>query len=135
VQLSGIPAGSLRIVSVFIIAGLGISMLIPQFQLLTEKLFSRLTSLVPRTKTQPGFVAGVIVGLSLGLLWTPCVGPILASVIALAITGTVSLNAVLITLAYALGTAIPMLLIMIGGRTLLNKVPWVLQYPRHTQEL
>ena len=126
VQLTGIPAGSLRLVSVLIIAMLGVSMLIPQFQLLTEKLFSRLTSLVPRTQAQPGFFPGVIVGLSLGLLWTPCVGPILASVISLAITGTITLDAFLITFAYSLGTAIPMFLIMIGGRSLLQKVPWLL---------
>lgn len=126
VQLTGIPAGSLRVVSVLIIATLGISMLIPQFQLLTEKLFSRLTRLVPRTQAQPGFFPGVIVGLSLGLLWTPCVGPILASVISLAITGTVTLDAFLITFAYSLGTAIPMFLIMLGGRSLLQKVPWFL---------
>jgi len=126
VQLTGIPAGSLRLLSVFIIAMLGVSMLIPQFQLLTEKLFSRLTSLVPRTQAQPGFFPGVIVGLSLGLLWTPCVGPILASVISLAITGTVTLDAFFITFAYSLGTAIPMFLIMIGGRSLLLKVPWLL---------
>ena len=126
VQFTGIPAGSLRLVSVLIIAMLGVSMLIPQFQLLTEKLFSRLISLLPRTQTQPGFFAGVMVGLSLGLLWTPCVGPILASVISLAITGTVTLDAFLITFAYSLGTAIPMFLIMIGGRSLLQKVPWLL---------
>lgn len=126
VQLSGIPAGSLRFVSVLIIAGLGISMLIPQFQLLTERLFSKLASAMPRTQAQPGFWAGVIVGLSLGLLWTPCVGPILASVISLAITGTVTLDAFFITFSYALGTAIPMFLIMLGGRSLLKKVPWLM---------
>lgn len=126
VQLSGIPANALRVLSVVIIALLGVSMLIPKFQLLTEQLFSRLAALMPRTQAQPGFVAGIVVGLSLGLLWTPCVGPILASVISLAITGTVTLNTFFITFAYALGTAIPMFLIIVGGRSLLNKVPWLL---------
>lgn len=67
-----------------------------------------------------------MIGLSLGLLWTPCVGPILASVISLAITGSVNLDAVFITLAYALGTAIPMFFIMIAGQTALRKAPWLL---------
>src|SRR3990167_2543436 len=89
VQLSRIPADSLRFTSIIVIAGF-------------------------------------VIGLSLGLLWTPCVGPILASVIALAITGTVTLNAFIITFAYSLGTAIPMFLIMIGGQNILRKVPWLL---------
>ena len=58
--------------------------------------------------------------------WTPCVGPILASVISLAITGTVTFDAFLITLAYSLGTAIPMFLIMLGGQNTLRRVPWLL---------
>ena len=62
-------------------------------------------------------------GLSLGLIWTPCVGPIMASVISLALTQHVDGGSVSITLAYTLGTSIPMLGVMLGGRALLNKVP------------
>jgi len=65
----------------------------------------------------------VVVGLSLGLIWTPCVGPIMASVISLALTQHVDGGSVSITLAYTLGTSIPMLGVMLGGRTLLNRVP------------
>lgn len=126
VKISGISSDILRTISVFVIAGFGISLLIPQFQLFTEKLFSRLSGFLPRGNTKPGFVPGLLIGLSLGLLWTPCVGPILASVISLAITGTVTLDAFIITFAYSLGTAIPMFLIMIGGQTMLRKVPLLL---------
>jgi cytochrome c biogenesis protein CcdA/thiol-disulfide isomerase/thioredoxin len=70
-----------------------------------------------------GFWSGVVVGLSLGLIWTPCVGPIMASVISLTLTQHVDGGSVFITLAYTLGTAIPMLGVMLGGRALLNKVP------------
>ncbi|TFG62736.1 MAG: cytochrome c biogenesis protein DipZ, partial [Spirochaetales bacterium] len=67
------------------------------------------------------------VGFSLGLVWTPCVGPIMASVISLALTESLDGGAVLITLAYAMGTAIPMFLIMLTGRTLLNRVPFLVK--------
>jgi thiol-disulfide isomerase/thioredoxin len=70
-----------------------------------------------------GFWSGVVVGLSLGLIWTPCVGPIMASVISLALTQHVDGGSVSITLAYTLGTSIPMLGVMLGGRALLNRVP------------
>ena len=52
---------------------------------------------------------------------------ILASVLSLALTGTVTGSAALITLAYALGTSLPMLAIMIGGQELLRKNTWLLQ--------
>lgn len=126
VSFSGIPADSLRLFSVIVIAVFGISFLIPQFQILLEKLFSKLAGFAPIGQAKSGFWSGLLVGFSIGLLWTPCVGPILASVISLAITGTVTLNAFIITFAYALGTAIPMFAIMIGGQNLLRKVPWLL---------
>ncbi|MEI6326865.1 MAG: cytochrome c biogenesis protein DipZ [Candidatus Roizmanbacteria bacterium] len=126
VKISGISSDVLRTISVFVIAGLGISLVIPRFQQIIEELFSKLSRLLPRGNVQPGFGPGLLIGLSLGLLWTPCVGPILASVISLAISGTVTLDAFIITFAYSLGTAIPMFLIMIGGRTMLRKIPWLL---------
>lgn len=126
VSFTGISADALRLVSVVVIALFGVSFLIPQFQVLLERLFSRLTGFVPKQTQRKGFGSGLLMGFSLGLLWTPCVGPILASVISLALTGSVTWAAFFITLAYALGTALPMLLIMWGGRELLNRVPWLL---------
>ncbi len=135
VQLSGIPAESLRYVSIFILIFFGLSLFIPVFQILMEKLFSALTSFAPSSQNRHGFIGGVVIGLSLGLLWTPCVGPILASVISLALSGTVTFDAALITLAYSLGTAIPMFLIIQGGSTALQKVPWLLQNSSKIQKL
>ncbi len=126
VRLSGISADALRFISVLVIGGFGITLLIPQFQLLVEKLFSKLARLMPSSQNRTGFGGGLLIGVSVGLLWTPCVGPILASVISLAITGTVTFDAFLITLAYSLGTAIPMFLIILGGQNTLRKVPWLL---------
>lgn len=134
VSFTGISADALRLVSVVVIALFGVSFLIPQFQVFLEKLFSRLTGFVPKQSKQKGFGSGLLMGFSLGLLWTPCVGPILASVISLALTGSVTWAAFLITLAYALGTALPMLLIMWGGRELLNRVPWLLSNTGNIQK-
>lgn len=125
VKLSGVSADSLRTVSVLVIAGFGVSLLIPQFKLVVEKLFSQLAGFVPKSQGKVGFGGGILIGLSVGLLWTPCVGPILASVISLAITGTVTFDAFLITLAYSIGTAIPMFLIILGGQNALKRVPWL----------
>lgn len=72
---------------------------------------------------RPGFVPGFLTGLSLGVVWTPCVGPIMASVITLAISSSVDIGAVVITLAYALGTSLPLFAVMQGGRALLGRFP------------
>ncbi len=127
VKAIGVPADSLRLFSVVVIALFGISMLIPKFQVWIEILFSKLSRFLPQSQNRTGFSGGILIGLSLGLLWTPCVGPILASIISLAITGTVTLDAVFIIVAYAIGTAIPLFFIMIAGQTALKKVPWLLQ--------
>jgi cytochrome c biogenesis protein CcdA/thiol-disulfide isomerase/thioredoxin len=61
---------------------------------------------------------GFIVGLSVGLVFVPCAGPVLAAVTALAASGDVSFRIVLVTGAYAIGAALPMLAIAIGGQRL-----------------
>src|SRR5579859_745423 len=126
VKATGVSADFLRNFAVLIIFLFGLSLLIPQTQVLLEKLFARMSNLMPRTNQSEGFVSGILVGLSLGLIWAPCVGPILAAVITLAATSSVSLAAVFITLAYSIGSAVPMLAITYGGRQLLQKIPWLL---------
>lgn len=134
VRLSGISADALRSLSVFILLVFGASLLIPSIQQTLEKLLSRLSRLAPSTANHTGFTGGLFIGASLGLLWTPCVGPILASVISLALTGTVSTQAFFITTAYALGTAIPLFLIMMAGSTALQRVPWLTRHTAHIQK-
>lgn len=62
------------------------------------------------SNTNKGRLEGLILGLTLGLIWIPCVGPMLSSVLGMvATTGQVSAGIVLLTI-YSLGFAIPMLL-------------------------
>ncbi len=125
VKATGINPDFLRYASIFIIAFLGISLIVPQLQKLSEILFSKLARLTPNASKSNGFLGGLIVGLSIGLIWTPCVGPILAAVISLSLTTTITGAVVFITLAYALGTAIPMIGIIYLGRSLFTKVPFL----------
>ncbi len=125
VKATGISADALRTVAVVMIASFGLSLIIPKFRVWMEKLFSQLSGLLPQQSQRDGFMGGILVGFTLGLIWAPCVGPILASIISLALTGTVTGSAVVITVAYSVGTAIPMLAITYGGRTLLTRIPWL----------
>ncbi len=128
VQALGVPAEALRVMAVVLIITFGLVMLLPRLRSIFELAASRIASL-GRNKGAAGpagaggFAGGLLVGLSLGLVWTPCVGPIMASVVGLALTQRVDGGAVIITLAYTLGTSIPMLAVMFGGRALLNRVP------------
>lgn len=126
VRATGISADLLRLTSIIIILIFGISLILPGFQAFTERMFSRLSGRFAIKGNHEGFHGGVLIGLSLGLIWTPCVGPIIASVITLAATSSVNFASFLITFSYALGTAIPMFAIMVGGRGLLQKIPWLL---------
>jgi cytochrome c biogenesis protein CcdA/thiol-disulfide isomerase/thioredoxin len=134
VKLTGISSNLLRTLSIIIIAFFGLSLLIPKFQVWMEKLFGSLSSRISGSQQKSGFLGGIVLGLSLGLLWTPCVGPILASVIALAASNAVTFASVAIMLAYAVGTAIPMFLILITGRSVLNKVPGLVAQTANIQK-
>lgn len=126
VKLLGLSADFLRSLAVVVVFTFGLSLLVPQMQILMEQLFSKLTPLASKNSQKEGFGGGLLVGVSLGLVWTPCVGPILAAIITLAATSSVTLSAVFITLAYSTGTAIPLLAITYGGRQLLTAHPWLL---------
>lgn len=120
VRSTGLSADALRLVSIVFLALFGLFLFIPRLQLLFENIANRFLPRQAGNQGQ-GYRSGFLVGVSLGLLWTPCVGPIMAAVISLAATSSVNLASVLITLAYSAGTAFPMLGIMYGGRGLLNR--------------
>ena len=138
VRLTGLSANVLRSVSVVTIFVFGLVLAVPALQRLAVKIFSKLSAVAPQQQRQQqnfGFSGGVLLGLSLGLIWTPCVGPIIASVITLAATSTVTFSAAVITLAYAIGTGIPMMIITYSGRALLNKIPWLLANTEKIQKV
>ncbi len=126
VQAFGVGADALRLFSVVVLALFGLSLVVHQVQEALERVASRLTAKFP-VSNKSGFGGGMLVGLSLGVLWTPCVGPILAAVISLALVGSVTAQAFFITLAYALGTALPMFAILQAGSTARQRIPWLMQ--------
>ncbi len=58
----------------------------------------------------------MLTGAAIGLLWAPCVGPLMAAVIAAAVTGGPSPQTVLVASAYLAGAAIPLGLVAWGGQ-------------------
>ncbi len=98
----GVSPNTLRYIAIGIIGFLGLSMIIPKLNELVERVFSFLPRLAGDNQHQgDGFSPGFVTGLSLGLVWAPCAGPILASVTALAATQSVTLGSAFVVLAYA----------------------------------
>ena len=125
VGLLGISSDALRWVSVGLLLAFGLTLLVPALQTVFERLSSQSVNRVSTVQGE-GFWGGTLVGATLGVLWSPCVGPIMASVITLALNNAVTAQAFVVTLAFSVGTAIPMFAVMTGGRGLLNRVPWLM---------
>jgi cytochrome c-type biogenesis protein len=128
VQATGISSDTLRLVSVGFLLVFGLVLAIPPLHAWYERISSGAMNNLSRLgqSNQNGFGGGLMVGATLGLLWTPCVGPIMASVITLALSNSITAQAVVTTLAFSLGTAIPMLAVMLGGRKLLSRAGWLM---------
>jgi cytochrome c-type biogenesis protein len=63
---------------------------------------------------QPGMVSGFLMGFAFAFGWTPCIGPILGSVLAMAATQDTVLRGIFLLAAYSAGLGIPFLLTAIG---------------------
>jgi cytochrome c-type biogenesis protein len=75
---------------------------------------------VTRAATSPG--GAYVLGLSLGVAWIPCVGPIMAAVVLLAGLTQQVTNGLALVLAYNAGLAIPFVLAAFGVAGLLRRV-------------
>ncbi|MGH8083079.1 MAG: cytochrome c biogenesis CcdA family protein, partial [Lysobacter sp.] len=85
------------------------------FDWLAAQVQQRVSLRMGQAPTRRGATGALLVGASLGLVWTPCAGPILASVLALAASAQAPAKATALLGIYALGAGIPLLAIAYGG--------------------
>ena len=69
-----------------------------------------------------GAIGGFVLGTTLGLVWTPCAGPVLGSILTLIATSRDLAWASLLLVTYAVGAALPMLGIAYGGQAVTTRV-------------
>jgi cytochrome c biogenesis protein CcdA/thiol-disulfide isomerase/thioredoxin len=115
----GLPNDLLRNVAIVVLAGFGIVLLIPPLSARVEGYASRFTSRVGvKTDGGDGFWPGFGLGLSLGVLYAPCAGPILAGVLTFSASQPFNAERLAVVLAYAIGSGIVLYALMLGGRKL-----------------
>jgi cytochrome c biogenesis protein CcdA len=113
----------LRSGAAILLLGFGLLMLWPApFEWLSIRLNGWLdlgnTAAAPRD----GALGGLLLGTTLGLVWTPCAGPVLGTILTLVATSKNLAWAGTLLIAYAIGAAIPMLGIAYGGQAATTRV-------------
>lgn len=112
----------LREAASILLLGFGLLMLWPApFEWLSIRLNGWL-NLRAAGAQREGALGGLLLGTTLGLVWTPCAGPVLGSILTLVATSKNLAWAGTLLVAYAIGAAIPMLVIAYGGQAATTRV-------------
>jgi cytochrome c-type biogenesis protein len=125
----GLDTNFLRTIGVIILGIFGLLMLWPA---VLDPIMARVAAIFARAGTiagpGKGNWKGFVLGMTLGIVWTPCAGPVLGSILTLiSLQREVTVAAILL-LAYSLGAGVPMLVIAYSGQYLTTKVESLARY-------
>ena len=116
VSLFHLPQDFLRDLGIGLLIVVGIGLIVPQLGELVERPFARLVARQPALSR-----GGFVIGLALGLVFVPCAGPVLSTIIVLGAKEHVSFLTLLVTLAFSIGAAVPLLFIALAGGALVER--------------
>ncbi|MBI2430882.1 MAG: cytochrome c biogenesis protein CcdA, partial [Candidatus Levybacteria bacterium] len=115
VRVLGIPADTVRTLAVVLLIVFGLSLVFPVIWEKIQVFIERYWHFGFYQNQNSGFWGGFLTGASLGIIWTPCIGPVVAAMATLAAVSSFSFTMVAIVFAYALGTGVPLYFIARGG--------------------
>ena len=115
--LLGLPQDFLRWAGIVVLVLIGVGLIVPAFQHLLEKPFSWLSQ--REVGTERG---GFVLGLALGAVYVPCAGPVLAAITVAGSTGRIGPETIVLTLSFAVGAALPLLVFALAGRGVAERV-------------
>nr|WP_308083021.1 cytochrome c biogenesis CcdA family protein [Streptomyces sp. NK15101] len=104
VSALGLSQDILRYVGLVPLVLIGPGLIFPPVERILEKPFARISQ---RQLDREG--SAFVLGLGLGLLYVPCAGPVLAAITVAGARGETSADIVVLAVAFAIGTAIPLL--------------------------
>jgi cytochrome c biogenesis protein CcdA/thiol-disulfide isomerase/thioredoxin len=116
-SLLHLPQDAIRWLALIALVAIGLGLIFPQFEQLLERPFA----LIPQ-KQMTGRANGFGLGLALGVLYVPCAGPVLAAIVVAGATAKIGLPIVMLTLAFAIGTALPLLFFALAGQRVAQRV-------------
>ncbi len=105
-----------------VVAGLGLLMIGYAYQRGTISLYTERRPFL--AKIRPGSVGAMPLGMAFAAGWTPCIGPVLGGILAIASTGG-TLRGVVLLLCYSLGLGLPFLLVGLGVNWLTGTFEWI----------
>ncbi len=117
----GLPDDLVRTLAIVTLFGFGVVLLIPGLGDRIEAFGSRIAP-GPARVGGDGFGSGLLLGASLGLVYTPCAGPILAGVITVSASQDFTAGKLAVAFAYAVGSGAVLYALMLGGRKLVDRV-------------
>jgi cytochrome c biogenesis protein CcdA/thiol-disulfide isomerase/thioredoxin len=116
----GLPDDLLRRLAIAVLIGFGLTLMVPWLAARVEAWLSRFAGRAGVARTSgDGFWSGAFVGLSLGLVYAPCAGPILAGVITVSASQPFNAGRLAVALSYGIGSAVVLYFLMLGGRRLI----------------
>jgi cytochrome c biogenesis protein CcdA/thiol-disulfide isomerase/thioredoxin len=130
ISLLHLPQDSLRDAGIALLILVGFGYLIPPLGTLLERPFARVG-----TRRPGGSAGGFVLGLALGVLYVPCAGPVLAALTVVGATHRVGLTAVILTAAFAVGTAVPLLAVAVAGDQLSGRVAAIRRHAPRVRQL
>ena len=113
----GLPQDALRWIGLVVLGVVGLGLLFPALGDLLEIPFARLSR--SRVHAHGG---GLVLGLSLGLVFVPCAGPVLAAITVVGATHRFGFSAFVLTAAFAVGAAVPLLIFALLGQRLTGRM-------------
>jgi len=116
-SLLHLPQDAIRWIALVALVAIGLGLIFPRFEQLLERPFA----LIPQ-KQMTGRANGFGLGLALGVLYVPCAGPVLAAIVVAGATAKIGLPIVMLTLAFAVGTALPLLFFALAGQRVAERV-------------
>jgi len=120
----GISPDLVKNVSLFLLLLFGLTLLSARlserFTTLTQKLAGK--GMQASQVRGEGLMSGIIIGSLIGLVWTPCAGPIIAAVLVQVIVQKTQFSSFMVLAAFALGAGIPMVVIAMMGRKIMAKL-------------
>jgi formylglycine-generating enzyme required for sulfatase activity/cytochrome c biogenesis protein CcdA len=130
IALFGVDLELVRNVSLVLLALFGLvllsSTLSEKFSAITQSA-SNLGNDLASTAGE-GLPDGIVIGLLIGLVWTPCAGPILAAALVQVIRQQSDLNSAFIIVSFSLGACIPMLVIALLGKRIMGKLGFIAKH-------